>query len=70
MRHNRTYTGGHYFGLIPRYRESELRRVLASGTHDVTFVTHTLAVLNKELKKYDEVEYWECDGCAGVNKVK
>ena len=61
---DKKYRGGHYFGKVPLYRKSELKKMARSGTHKSKISARwTIDVCNYEPKPYAHVEYWECPEC-------
>lgn len=60
---NNRYRGGHYFGKVPLCTKSEWAKALKAGTHKAKIDDWEIAVLNKDPKPYDFVEYWECPKC-------
>jgi hypothetical protein len=59
---NKKYRGGHYFGKVPLYRKSELRKMERSGTRR-SKLNPNWAVYNYNPKPYAHFEYWECPEC-------
>jgi len=63
VRPDRTIRGGYYFGKIPLYRKSEMKKMMRSGVRKVKIHTMKLDVYKYDQKPYAHEEYWECPTC-------
>jgi len=60
---NKKYRGGHFFGRMPMYHKTEMRKAMKSGTRSVTIHGLMMKVFKVEPKPYTKTEYWECPKC-------
>jgi hypothetical protein len=60
---NGTTSGGYYFGKIPLYRKSELKKMYSGGVRKSKIGTMKIDVFKYDPKSYRQAEYWECPRC-------
>ena len=63
LKAHRAYSGGHYFGTVPKFSNSEMKKALKAGGRIARIDTRAFQVLNRNPKPHGCFEYWECEGC-------